>query len=147
MSNEHFKYDADELVIRLKDERSATLLQGLLTAGKFAERLDAKLLLNDVLADLIRQLSPTSMPKGSDSKQHGRHFDPKLMLDIGKEIAAQGQNYGWWQMTKEQQLQFIREVVAPPHIFSQENIDQIFDSIESCVIRARNIATAAEKDS
>lgn len=56
MTNKHFEYDPKENVIRLKQKNSASLLLTILTAAKFGDYLDERLLMNRIIADLMRQL-------------------------------------------------------------------------------------------
>tara|TARA_R110000787_G_C13269274_1_gene431321 strand:+ start:76 stop:519 length:444 start_codon:yes stop_codon:yes gene_type:complete len=147
MSNDFFEYDPEEAVIRLKHKASATLLSGMLTAGKFGDYLDSKLLLNKILANLLWQLSSAS-DAGSEIKSHSEaRFAESLMYEIGQQIANQGEHIGWWKMSKDQQTQFIRDVVASPHTFHDDSIEQIFESIESSVHRANRLAQAAARSS
>lgn len=144
MSNDHFEFDFEGGVIRLKQKDSAALLLAILTAGKFGEYLDEKLLLNRILADLISQLNKNAASKTSLDPRP--RFPKDFLFLVGKKIASQGRHIGFWGMSRQQQTEFIRSVVAAPHSFTDEEIDDIFDAIEAEVFHASELVAAVQKD-
>lgn len=146
VTNEHFEYDPEENVIRLKQKGSASLLLSILTAAKFGDYLDARLLMNRIVADLMRQLNdaierPESPAPAGPRPSYAKEF----LFEIGKQILYEGDHIGWWRMTQNEQKDFIRTVVAAPHSFSDEEVEDIFDAINSGLFHAEQLVQASRQ--
>ena len=99
-----FEYDPETRTLRFLHPYAETVLSGWLTRGKFGDYLDDILLLND---------------------------SPALLFAIGDRIASHGDTIGWWQKSPDEQRTFISSVVAAPHVFCEEDIDLILQSIDN----------------
>lgn len=139
-----FEYDPEENVLRFKDKSSAILLASMLTKGKFGDYLDDHLITNKVLAGLLKELSKADNHPPNNRDQSSPGFSKDFLFALGGNIARNGHYHGFWQMTREQQIDFIQEVVAAPHTFLPQELEVIFDAIDSDVHFARELAKDAQ---
>jgi hypothetical protein len=129
MSEFPVQYDADEGTIRLHGK------------AKFGEALDPEVLFHPDLAAMMTALRARGVIQVSDREGP---FNRLALQSIAGLIVSESWRSGWWQKSRDEQVAFVQNVVVAPHRLSDEQLEDLFDDIESNLQWRRRIVEAAD---
>jgi hypothetical protein len=130
-------YDPSMDSIRLNG--GASIMLTLLMKAKFGERFDPEILFHAHVADLIRQLN---LSLADPFRASGSCFDRQDLWHIAKGVFDSSIQNGWWSKTSEERTHYLQDAAAPWTLSANE-IEDIFDDIESLLFRSRQITSLA----
>ncbi|HEY5721638.1 MAG TPA: hypothetical protein VIT45_04895 [Allosphingosinicella sp.] len=134
-------YDADRNLIVLDGAGGASIMVAVLLKAKFGEAYDSETLLHSDLADLARQLwAASDLPRTA----RGEAFTNAQLWLIADRVYADSPMSGWWSMSEMERRKYLEDAAAP-HLLSEEQIEFLFEAIDSKLFRSREIVEAAEQ--
>lgn len=144
MSEFPIDFDEEQGTIRLRGEGGASVMLAFLLKAKFGDALDPEVLFHPQLAALMvalreRSISPSSSPSGP--------FDRAALHLIARHIVDESWRSGWWTMSRDEQTEFIQSVVVAPYRLSAEQLDWLFDGVETALFWRRKVVEAASEAS
>lgn len=141
MSDFPVHYDADEGTIRIHGKGGASVMLAFLLKAKFGEALDPEVLFHPDLAAMMIALRARGVIQVSDTEGP---FDRVTLQSIAGLIVSESWRSGWWQKSRDEQVAFIQNVVVAPHRLSDEQLEDLFEDIESNLHWRRRIVEAAD---
>ena len=111
-----------------------------LLKAKFGEALDPEVLFHPDLAAIMIALRA----RGVQISETEGPFDRVALQSIAGLIVRESWRSGWWQKSRDEQVAFIENVIVAPHRLSAEQIEDLFEDIESDLQWRRRIVEAAD---
>lgn len=141
MSDFPIRYDADAGVIQLDGAGGASVLLGVLLKAKFGDAYDPEVLFHPNLAEIMVALQTrgTVHPQATSAP-----FDRAGLQTLARLIVNESWRSDWWKKSRDEQIDFIQTVVAAPHRLSGEQLDALFEDIETELYWRRRIVDAAD---
>ncbi|MFK0298958.1 hypothetical protein ACIQTU_07030 [Brevundimonas sp. NPDC090276] len=140
MSDFPVQYDADAGIIQLHGKGGASVMLAFLLKAKFGEALDPEVLFHPDLAAIMIALRA----RGVQISETEGPFDRVALQSIAGLIVRESWRSGWWQKSRDEQVAFIENVIVAPHRLSAEQIEDLFEDIESDLQWRRRIVEAAD---
>ena len=140
MSDFPVQYDADAGIIQLHGKGGASVMLAFLLKAKFGEALDPEVLFHPDLAAIMIALRA----RGVQISETEGPFDRVALQSIAGLIVRESWRSGWWQKSRDEQVAFIENVIVAPHRLSAEQIEDLFEDIESDLHWRRRIVEAAD---
>ncbi len=143
------RYDPTANAITMEGPGGASIMLTTLLKAKFGDALDPLMLFHEPLAKIMFALAencirPSRMILPSpDRPPASGPFTAKMLNDIGEAILNESVHSGWWARSRQQQTDYLRDVVAAPHSMSDEQIEVVFDAIEAGLFHRRRVLDAA----
>jgi hypothetical protein len=133
--------------------RGLILLQSLILKARFGEPLDPDILFNQWITELALEIDgaielPEAAQESLDkmrARPGYRALSSEVCREIAKAIVVDRGSVHWWSKSPEQQRDFLRTEAAAPHRLTDDDIQDILDSIEGQVSLARELAAAAHR--
>jgi hypothetical protein len=125
------------------------LLSHVVMHAKFARPFEPIMFLNAWLAELAvglraRVRAHLSIPEGRPGTPMFGD-DPRVRWEIAEVILMEADHSGWWTWSREQQVNYIRNVACAPHPVSDETVDEVLFAIEDKVALARRLVAGADR--
>jgi len=141
MSDFPIQYDADAGTIQLDGKGGASVMLAFLLKAKFGDAFDREVLFHPNLAAIMIALRAKGIIQVSETEGP---FDRTAIQSIARLIVGESWRSGWWQKSRDEQIEFIQNVVVAPHRLSAEQIEFLFDDIEGDLHWQRRIVDAAD---
>jgi hypothetical protein len=141
MSDFPVQYDADEGTIRLNGKGGASVMLTFLLKAKFGEAFDPEVLFHPDLADIMIALRAKSL---TDFTQTEGPFDLATLNQIASLIVSESWRSGWWGKSRDEQIDFIQNVVVAPHRLSDLQIEFVLEGVDNDLHWRRRIVEAAD---
>jgi hypothetical protein len=120
-----FEFDVKPDEVRIKGQGAQVLLAGFLTRAKFGDAYQSETLLNRTLAEWLVAVSP---PPKAERRADSR-FGPEFIQGIAETIFSQSRHIGWFNWPEDEQVAYLREVVAIPHTLHDDEVQEIRDTV------------------
>ncbi|RZJ36963.1 MAG: hypothetical protein EON87_22890 [Brevundimonas sp.] len=141
MSDFPVQYDADAGIIRLHGKGGASVMLTVLLKAKFGEAFDPDVLFHPDLAAIMIALRERGIIQVSEREGP---FDRAALQSMARLIVGESWRSGWWQKSRDEQVAFIENVLVAPHHLSAEQMELLFEDIESDLHWRRTIVEAAD---
>jgi len=137
------RYDRDANTIILDGSGGASIMLTFLFKAKFGEAFDPEVLFHEPLAKIMADLQKECLvpPQGGGPGP----FTAEHLHIIAEAILNQSYRSGWWDMSREGQIDYLRNVIAAPHPMSDEQVDAVFDGVESGLFNRRRVVEIADQ--
>jgi hypothetical protein len=137
------RFDPETNTIQLDGRSGVRVLLSVLLKAKFGDALDPEVLLHAPLAAIMAEMRGRA-EYPTEGEAEGP-FSPEVLHIIATRVLEESWRSAWWSMSKDQQVSYLRDVVAAPHPLSDAQIDSIFDSIKTGLYWRRRLIEAADK--
>lgn len=141
MSDFPVQYDTDEVAIRPNGKGGASVMLAFLLKAKFGEALDPEVLFHPDLAAMMIALREHGL---AGFAQTEGPFDVAALQSIARLIVSESWRSGWWDKSRDEQIDFIQNVVVAPHRLSDLQIDFVLQDVDSDLYWRRQIVEAAD---
>ena len=126
------------------------LLSHVVMRAKFAQPFEPVLFLNPWLAELATGLTQRVRARlGVRQDPPGTPLfgdDPRVRWEIAETILLEAEHSGWWTWSREQRVDYIRNVACAPHPVSDETIEEVLFAVDDKIDGARRLIAAADRD-
>lgn len=127
--------------VEFKGEAGQGLLYAYLIKGKFGEAFDSNMLFNERLARILAVLSG-NLASLRPTETEGP-FSARDIQTMANRLLWHADDVGWWRKTRQEQVDFLRCVVAVPHPLSDEQVEWFFDAIDAELLHSEALLAAA----
>lgn len=135
------QYDADEGAIRLNGKGGASVMLAFLLKAKFGEAFDPEVLFHPDLAAIMVALRTNGLIDFTETEGPFGLADLDKMASL---IVSESWRSGWWNKSRDEQIDFIQNVVVAPHRLSDLQIEFVLEGIESDLHWRRQVVEAAD---
>lgn len=141
MSDFPVQYDADEGTIRLNSKGGASVMLAFLLKAKFGEAFDPEVLFHPDLAAIMIALRANGLTNFTETEGP---FDVAALDQIASLIVSESWRSGWWNKSRDEQIEFIQNVVVAPHRLSVSEIEFVLEGVDSGLDWRRRVVEAAD---
>lgn len=135
--------------VHFEGKSGQMLLSNVVMRAKFARPFEPALFLNPWLAELATGLTQRVRARlGVQQDSPGLPLfgdDPMVRWEIAETILMEADHSGWWTLSREQRVDYIRNVACAPYPVSDETVEELLFAVEDKVDGARRLVAAADR--